>query len=122
MEDKTEAPGSPKTKKMINGDRCSSAAGLSASRCTNLWCMTHCLLGTEASLLELGRFMALGGLGFPDSPNTTGWPPLLFKGLAPMDQLSKSRTKNNLQAKRRTPHMPLAADHWFSEGSKTLSQ
>ena len=55
--------------------------------------------GTEASLLELGTFMTLRGLGVPDSPNTTGWPPLVFQGLAPMDQLSKSRTKNNLQAK-----------------------
>ena len=49
--------------------------------------------GTEASLLELRRFMTLRGLGFPDSPNTTGCPPLVFQGLAPMDQLSKSRTK-----------------------------
>ena len=31
--------------------------------------------GTEASLLELHRFMALGGLGVRDPPNTTGWPP-----------------------------------------------
>ena len=31
--------------------------------------------GTKASLLELRRFMTLGSLGFPDSPNTTGWPP-----------------------------------------------
>ena len=71
--------------------------------------------GTEASLLELRRFMTLRG----DSPNTTGWPPLVFQGLAPMDQLSKSRTKTNLQAKYRTPQMPLAARHWFSEGSKS---
>ena len=77
--------------------------------------------GTEASLLELRRFMTLGsGLGFPDSPNTTGqW---YLEGLAPMDQLSKSRTKNNLQAKYRTPQMPLAARHWFSKGSKSKSQ
>ena len=60
--------------------------------------------GTEASLLELRRFMTLGsGLGFPYSPNTTGWPPLVFQGLAPMDQLSKSRTKNNLQARYPNP-------------------
>ena len=78
--------------------------------------------GTEASLLELRRFMTLRGLGFPDSPNTTGWPPLVVQGLAPMDQLSKSRTKTNLQAKYRTPQMPLAARHWFSEGSKSRSQ
>ena len=78
--------------------------------------------GTEASLLELRRFMTLRGLGFPDSPNTTGWPPLVFQGLARMDQLSKSRTKNNLQAKYRTFEMPLAARHWFSEGSKSRSQ
>ena len=79
--------------------------------------------GTEASLLELRRFMTLGsGLGFPGSPNTTGWPPLVLQGLAPMDQLSKSRTKNNLQAKYRTPQMPLAARHWFSKGSKSKSQ
>ena len=78
--------------------------------------------GTEASLLELRGFMTLRGLGFPDSPNTTGWPPLVFQGLAPMDQLSKSRTKTNLQAKYRTPQMPLAARHWFSEGSKSRSQ
>ena len=74
--------------------------------------------GTEASLLELRRFMTLGsGLG-----PTTGWPPLVFQGLAPMDQLSKSRTKNNLQARYRTPQMPLAARHWFSKGSKSKSQ
>ena len=71
---------------------------------------------TEASLLELSRFITLHGLGFPDSPNTTGWPPLVFQGLAPMDQLSKSRTKTNLQIKYRTPEMPLAARHWFSQG------
>ena len=59
---------------------------------------------------------------FPDSPNTTGWPPVVFQGLAPMDQLSKSRTKTNLQAKYRTPRMPLAARRWFSEGSKSRSQ
>ena len=76
--------------------------------------------GTEASLLELRRFMTLGGLGVPDSPNTSGWPPLVCQGLAPMDQLS--RKKNNLQAKCRTPQMPLAARHWFSEGSKSRSQ
>ena len=35
--------------------------------------------GTEASLLELRRFMTLRGLGFPDSPTTTGWPPLVFQ-------------------------------------------
>ena len=78
--------------------------------------------GTEASLLELRRFMTLRGLWFPDSPNATGWPPLVFQGLAPMDQLSKSRTETNLQAKYRTPQMPLAAHHWFSEGSKSRSQ
>ena len=81
-----------------------------------------CHHGTEAGLLELRRFMTLGGLGLPDSPNTTGWPPLAFQGLAPMDQLSKSKTKNNLQAKYRTPQMALAARHWFSEGSKSRSQ
>ena len=47
--------------------------------------------GTEASLLELRRFMTLRGLGFPDSPNTTGWPPLVFQGLARMDQLSQDK-------------------------------
>ena len=78
--------------------------------------------GTEASLLELRRFMTLRGLGFPDSPNTTGCPPLVFQGLAPMDQLSKSRTKTNLQAKYRTPRMPLAPRRWFSDGSKSRSQ
>ena len=60
--------------------------------------------GTEASLLELLRCMTLRGLGFPYSPNTTGWPPLVFPGLAPME------------AKYRTPpQMPLAARHWFSQ-------
>ena len=51
----------------------SSAAGLSASRCTNPWYNQ----ATEASLLELGSFMALGGLRIPGSPNATGWPPLV---------------------------------------------
>ena len=56
--------------------------------------------------------MTLRGLGFPGQ----------FQGLAPMDQLSKSRTKTNLQAKYRAPRMPLAARRWFSEGSKSRSQ
>ena len=77
---------------------------------------------TEANLLELSRFITLHGLGSPDSPNTTSWPPLVFQGLAPMDQLSKSRTKTNLQTKYRSPQMPLAARHWFSQGSKSRSQ
>ena len=39
----------------------------------NPWFITHRVLqGTEASLLELRRFMTLGGVGVPDSPNTTG--------------------------------------------------
>ena len=56
---------------------------------------------------------------FRDSPNTTDWPQLVFEGLGTMDQLSKSRTKHNLQAKYRTLQMPLAAGHWLSEGSKS---
>ena len=93
------------------------------SSAANPWYSTHRVLqGTEASLLELRRFMTLGGAGFRDSPNTTGWPRLAFQGLAPMDQLSKSRTQNNLQAKYRTPQMPLAARHWLSEGSESRSQ
>ena len=59
-----------------------------------------CHQGTEASLLELRRFMTLGGLGVPDSPNTTGWPPRAFQGLAHMD----------LQGKQ--PHLQKA---WFLE-------
>ena len=47
---------------------------------------------------------------------------MVFQGLAPMDQLSKSRTKTNLQTKYRTPRMPLAARRWFSEGSESRSQ
>ena len=90
--------------------------------CKPLYSTHSVLQGTEASLLELRRFMTLGGAGFRDSPNTTGWPQLAFQGLAPMDQLSKSRTQNNLQAKYRTPQMPVAARHWFSEGSKSRSQ
>ena len=43
------------------------------SSAANPWYITHRVLqGTEASLLELRRFMLLGGAGFPDSPNTTG--------------------------------------------------
>ena len=43
------------------------------SSAANPWYITHRVLqGTEASLLELRRFMTLGGAGFPDSPNTTG--------------------------------------------------
>ena len=38
--------------------------------------------GTKAILLELRRFVTLGGLGVPDSPNTTGLPPLVFQGSA----------------------------------------
>ena len=59
-----------------------------------------CHQGTEASLLELRRFMTLGGLGVPDSPNTTGWPPPTFQGLAHMDLRGKQ------------PHLQKA---WFLE-------
>jgi len=56
--------------------------------------------------------MTLHGLGVQDSPNTTGWPPRVFQGFpAPMDQGSKSRTKNNFQAKHRTTQMPSAGRH-----------
>ena len=78
--------------------------------------------GTEASLLELRKLMTLGGLGVRDSPNTTGWPPLVFQGLAPMDQWPKSWTTNNRQAKYRTPQMPSAFSHWFSNGSRSRSR
>ena len=57
-----------------------------------------------------------------DSPNTTGWPPLVFQGLAPMDQRPKSWTTNNRQAKYRTPQMPSAGSHWFSNGSRSRSR
>ena len=78
--------------------------------------------GTEASLLELRKLVTLGGLGVRDSPNTTGWPPLVFQGLAPMDQWPKSWTTNNRQAKYRTPQMPSAGSHWFSNGSRSRSR
>ena len=43
------------------------------SSAANPWYITHRVLqGTEAMLLELRRFMTLGGAGFPDSPSTTG--------------------------------------------------
>ena len=104
-------------------DQWSSAARISVSKCINPWYMTHSVLPfTIREPRQVCTFMTLRGLGVPDSPNTTGWPPLVFQGLAPMDQLSKSRTKNNLQAKYRIPQMPLAARHWFSEGSKSRSQ
>ena len=54
--------------------------------------------------------MTLGGLGVTDSPNTTGWPPLVFQGLAPMDQISKSkRQKLNPNPNTEPPQMSLAA-------------
>ena len=108
-------------------DQWSSAARVSVSKCTNPWYMTYSVL--PFTIME-PRQVCLNCAGlwlrvvwaFPDSPNTTGWPPVVFQGLAPMDQLSKSRTKTNLQAKYRTPRMPLAARRWFSEGSKSRSQ
>ena len=90
---RAEAPNSPKTR-MMNGVLLLVFPGPNAQP------FVHdpprasiCHQGTEACLLELHRFMTLGGSGFPDSPNTIDWPPLAFQGLAPMDQLSKSRTK-----------------------------
>ena len=41
--------------------------------------------------------MTLGGLGVLDSPNSSGWPPMVCQGWAPMDQLSKSRTNTHPQ-------------------------
>ena len=98
MQEKTGAPNSPKTK-MIRSWRSMEFC------CWSFRLQMHKPLvhdspfssvyhqGTGPSLLELHKFMALSGLGFPDSPNTTGWPPRVFQGLAPMDQLSKSTTK-----------------------------
>ena len=57
--------------------------------------------------------MTLGGLGVLDSPNSSGWPPMVCQGWGPMDQLSKSKTNNFLQAKYPTPQMPLPARPWF---------
>ena len=41
--------------------------------------------------------MTLGGLGVLDIPNSSGWPPMVCQGWAPMDQLSKSRTNTHPQ-------------------------
>ena len=57
--------------------------------------------------------MTFGGLGVLDSPNSSGWPPMVCQGWGPMDQLSKARTNNFLQAKYPTPQMPLPARPWF---------
>ena len=57
--------------------------------------------------------MTLGGLGVLDSPNSSGWPPMVCQGWGPMEQLSKSRTNNFLQAKYPTPQMPMPARPWF---------
>ena len=67
-----------------------------------------CPYSPEASLLELqvydfGWFGVSGQTKYHWLVATGGWPPLAFQGLAPINQLSKSRTKNNLQAKYRTP-------------------
>ena len=62
----------------------------------------------KASLLEL-QVYDFGWFGLSGQTKyhwlffaAGGWP-LAFQGLAPINQLSKSRTKNNLQAKYRTP-------------------
>ena len=78
--DKREAPDSPRTKKMMNGDQWSSAAGLSGAQMhkplvRDLPVTSVYHQGTEARLLELGRFMA-----GPDSQTTTHRPPLVFHG------------------------------------------
>ena len=62
----------------------------------------------------------LGGLGVLDSPNSSGWPPMVCQGWAPMYQLSKSRTNNFLQAKYPTPQMPLPARPWFFQRVQNL--
>ena len=77
---------------------------------------------SEASLLELRGCMTLRGLEFPYCPNTTGWPPLVFQGLAPMDQLSKSRTKTHLQATYRTPPNAPTCPPLVFTGSNSSSQ
>ena len=79
---------------------------------TSLSCHHLTLTINKENLSKDQSIVTLGGLGFPDSPNTSGWRPLVFQGLARVDQ----------QAKYRTPQMPLAACHWFSEGSKSRSQ
>ena len=108
-------------------DQWSSAARVSVSKCTNPWYMTHSVLPftirePRQVCLNCAGLWLWVAWAFPDSPNTTGWPPGVFQGLAPIDQLSKSRTETNLQAKYRTPQMPLAARRWFSKGSKSRSQ
>ena len=101
-------------------DQWSSAARVSLSKRANPWYMTYSVLPFT---IREPRQVCLNCAGlWLCILNTTGWPPVVFQGLAPMDQLSKSRTKTNLQAKYRTPRMPLAARRWFSEGSKSRSQ
>ena len=56
--------------------------------------------------------MTLGGLGVTDSPNTIGWPPLVFQGLAPMDPWIKyqnPRQKLNPNPNTEPPQMSLTA-------------
>ncbi len=60
--------------------------------------------------------MVFGWFGILGPTNTTGWPPLVFQGLTPMEQKEKSRPSFNIQAKYQTPQMPLAGRQWVSQG------
>ena len=79
-------------------DQWSSAARVSVSKCTNPWYMTHSASfyhqGTEASLLELRRFMTLCGLGFPGQSKYHWLAASGISGLSTHESIIKIQHKN----------------------------
>ena len=115
---KAEAPNSPKTKMIMEINRVLLLVFPPPNAQTlGAWLTAFFRLpsGSRSKFAWTAQVYGFEWFGVSGQSKYHWRPPLVFQGLAPMDQLSKSRTKNNLQAKYRTPQMLLAAHHWFSE-------